>query len=472
MKTLLFSLLLTFNLVAKETPTIRVGSKSTTESRILAEIIAQTLETTGEAQIERKFSLGESVMLFDQLKRGKVDIYPDNSGRIGEMLISSVWERTPSGIRKNLARNDIMASGLLGFDKTISLAVRKNDPRFKNIKKISDLKNFSAFTAAFDDKFLRGQKGIFPLLREYGVKIKTKMKMKKSHLIKAIDSKKVDMIAIEGTDTNIAKFNLRVLEDDKNFLEKYLSFMLTRRDFATKFPASWEILNKVMVNKIKGPVMVAMNAQVDLQGLSPAKVAGNFLRLQGIDTKFSIFKQIYPKLKDHLALVLIPLVLSTIMGVFLAVMALRRKPFEKFAKFVTRVYKPIPFLVGLCILIPFLGTGKIPVYVALFIFGIFPILKLTFLGLSSANKELSFWGQASHQILAGIKNTAFINVGMATLASYIGAGGLGDFIISGLSGKDKNLILMGVIPAIILAALIHLLVELSDKYMTPKGLKR
>ncbi len=456
MKTLIISLVLAFSLFAKAAPVIMVGSKPNTESKIIAEMIALALETTGEAQVERKFGLGETPIILEHLKAGKIDIYPEYSGNIGDLLISASWDKTLGKIRGALAGHKIVTSGTLGFNRTSTLAVKKDNTRFKDINTISDLKKLSGFKGGFTYKFLRSGRGLFPLMKDYGITQKKVRKMSKKRMIETINSGEVEIIEMASTDPALLKYNLKTLKDDRGFLPKYLAFMLTKKDFPTKYPASWKILHDVLVGRITEADMARMNAQVELEGKSYSAIAAGFLKKAGVNTNFSMWKQIYPKLLTHIQLVIIPLLLSTIFGVFLVVMAAKNKVFEKLVTLMNRFYKPIPFLVFLCILIPFLGTGKTPVYMTLFIFGIFPIVKY------------SFPNWSIHNILSGVKNTAFINVGMATIAAYVGAGGLGDLIISGLSGNDKNMILMGVIPAIILGVLIHLLIELSDKYMSPK----
>ncbi|RLA63412.1 MAG: hypothetical protein DRQ88_04645 [Epsilonproteobacteria bacterium] len=476
MKTLILSLFLTFNLFAKATPVLTVGSKLETENKILAEIIAQALETTGEVQIERKFSLGSSGVIYNTLKKGDIDIYPEYSKRIGEVVISSQWQRHLYQINKALAGEGILMAGLLGFNNSYSLVVKKDNVKFKNIENISDLKGFTSYQRAFSYDFLRAQDGFSSVFKAYGIDTGIKhrsFKMKKDRLIGALNSGEVDLIQVGSTSPDIVRHNLKVIKDDKKHMSRNFGIILVKGSFAKRFPASWKLLNDVILKKITNDDMAKMNAQVELEGKTYSTVAMSFLKKAGLDTRFSLWKQISPKFFTHLQLVIIPLLFSTLFGLFLVVMATKNKVFEKLVSSINRFYKPIPFLIILCVLIPFLGTGKVPVYMALFIFGIFPIVKWS----KSTNEEdanLSWWGtpMASHNIWAGIKNTAFINVGIATLAAYIGAGGLGDLIISGLSGKDKNLILMGVIPAIILAAFIHLIVELSDKYTTPKSLRR
>ena len=278
MKTLIFSLLLTFNLCAKDAPKIVVGSKLNTENLILAEMIAQAIETTGEAQVERKFRIGGTAILLDHLKRDTVDIYVDYSGNVADLLITAAWDKKLPKIRGALANFNIITSGNLGFNTTPTLAVKKDNPKFKNINSISDLKRVSSFKGGFTYQFLSAQRGLFPLFKEYGITQKRVKKLGQKSMITKVNSGDVEVIEMKPTSSDLVKYNLKTLDDDRSFLPQYLAFMLAKKDFPTKFPASWKIINKVMVNKITSGEMAKMNALVDLEGKSYSAIAAGFLK--------------------------------------------------------------------------------------------------------------------------------------------------------------------------------------------------
>jgi osmoprotectant transport system permease protein len=459
MKILIFGLLLTFNLFANDSTVITVGSKPHTEHKILAEIIAQALETTGEVQVKRDYNKNSSGDLYEGLRNKEIHIYPEYSRDIAASLIPSQWQRFLFEVKKRAKKQGVHIAGQLGFNKVYSLAVKKDNPKFKNINKISDLKGVTGYKRAFSGDFLTAQDGFFSVAKAYGLNtgsgFRTK-RMKKSRLIPAINSGKVDMIQVDSTSPDVAKHNLKLLEDTRGKKSRNLGIVLVRYDFERKYPASWKILNEVILNKIPNKEMAKMNAQVELENKSYSAVAAGFLKARGVDTTFSKWKQIYPKLLVHLQLALIPLLLSALIGMFLVRLARKNKTFENLVNSFNKVYKPIPFLIFLVILVPFLGAGQLPVYITLFVFGLFPIVKYA-------------WENTP---LAGIKYTAFTNIGIGTIAAYVGAGGLGDFIINGLSQNDKNMILMGLIPALILILLIQLIAGIFNRYMPPKGLQR
>ncbi len=148
----------------------------------------------------------------------------------------------------------------------------------------------------------------------------------------------------------------------------------------------------------------------------------------------------------------------------------------------------IPSIALLAFMIPLLGIGTLPAIVALFLYSLLPILRNTIIALFSVDPVLkkvsigmgmTHWQRlryieiplAAPTILAGIKTAAVINIGTATLAAFIGAGGLGEPIVTGLTLNDPKLILQGAIPAAILAIVVELMFELIERWWIPAHLR-
>jgi osmoprotectant transport system permease protein len=140
-------------------------------------------------------------------------------------------------------------------------------------------------------------------------------------------------------------------------------------------------------------------------------------------------------------------------------------------------------------MIPLFGIGKIPALVALSLYALLPIVRNTYTGLISVDRQLleiagvlglSRWQRlvrielplSSLHIMAGIKTSAVWTVGTATLAAFIGGGGYGDLIVRGLALDDLSLILSGAVPAALMALVIHGLFEILDRVVIPKGLRK
>jgi osmoprotectant transport system permease protein len=139
-------------------------------------------------------------------------------------------------------------------------------------------------------------------------------------------------------------------------------------------------------------------------------------------------------------------------------------------------------------MIPLLGIGVAPAVVALFLYSLLPIVRNTYTGVRDADPsavssaralgmtemELLRWVRlplAAPVIMAGVRTAAVINVGTATLAAFIGAGGLGDPIVSGLALTDNRMILSGAIPAALLALVVDAVLGLAERSVTPEGLE-
>jgi osmoprotectant transport system permease protein len=192
----------------------------------------------------------------------------------------------------------------------------------------------------------------------------------------------------------------------------------------------------------------------------------------------------------HLELVGASLFLGIIAGIPLGIRASRPGPVSNFILATSGVIQTIPSLALLALLVPlpFFGISPVTAIFALFLYSLLPIVRNTATGLQdipTAVRESAaalglephaqlwkvFLPLASRTILAGVKTSAIINVGTATLAALIGVGGLGEPIISGLNLNDYNTILQGAIPAALLALLVQFFFDGLDRVFVPKGLR-
>ncbi|WP_106765912.1 ABC transporter permease [Paenibacillus faecalis] len=198
--------------------------------------------------------------------------------------------------------------------------------------------------------------------------------------------------------------------------------------------------------------------------------------------------QLLFKTWEHLYISLISISLGILVAVPLGI-ALTRIPkvADKFISFVG-IIQTFPTLAILAFFIPLLGIGKVPAITALFIYSLLPILRNTYTGVCNLNKSLLEAGRgmgmtgwerirmveiplAIPVIMAGIRLSTVYLIGWATLASYIGAGGLGDFIFDGLNLFKPEFILAGAIPATLLALIVDYLFGRLEERLTPKGIR-
>ena len=180
---------------------------------------------------------------------------------------------------------------------------------------------------------------------------------------------------------------------------------------------------------------------------------------------------------------------AVLVGLPLGILAARRRRLAQFELMGVGVLQTIPGLALLAFMIPLFGIGKVPALVALCLYALLPIVRNTFAGLSSLDPRLvemttvlgvGGWRRlawielpmASVTIMAGIKTSAVLTVGTATLAAFIGGGGYGTLIITGLALNDVATILAGAIPSALMALAIHGMFEGLDRLLVPRALRR
>jgi len=193
---------------------------------------------------------------------------------------------------------------------------------------------------------------------------------------------------------------------------------------------------------------------------------------------------------QQLLLVFASLAAAVAAGVPLGVWAARSRAAAQPILSGVGLIQTVPSLALLAFLIPLLGTiGTWPALVALFLYSLLPIVRNTHSGISDiapalrdsaralglparARLRLIELPLAARSILAGIKTSAVINVGTATIAAFIGAGGYGERIATGLALNNNAMLLAGAVPAALMALLVHALFELLDRRLIPAGLRQ
>ncbi|MDN4495273.1 ABC transporter permease [Ureibacillus aquaedulcis] len=191
---------------------------------------------------------------------------------------------------------------------------------------------------------------------------------------------------------------------------------------------------------------------------------------------------------EHFYISMIALALGVIIAVPIGILLSKSKFISKIVLSITSVLQTVPSLALLAIMIPLFGVGKVPAVIALCIYSLLPILNNTFIGMRSVNANTKGAGVAMGMttiqsvllvelplafpvIMSGIRLSAVYVISWATLASYIGAGGLGDFIFNGLNLYKPELIIGGAIIVTLLALLADFLLSKLEKWVTPKGLR-
>jgi osmoprotectant transport system permease protein len=301
----------------------------------------------------------------------------------------------------------------------------------------------------------------------------------------ALAAGKIDVMDLYATDAKIERLDIALLDDDRRFFPPYEAVVLHRADAPARFPDAFEKLRR-LEGRIDAATMRKLNARAEIDKLSFAQVAGEFLGAPAGSSGRTLLGAVFAPdfwrlLREHVGLVLASLLAAVAIGVPLGVAAAKWRFLTQPVMLVTGLVQTIPSLALLAFLIPITGTiGVGPALLALFLYALLPITRNTHTGLSQIPRGLKQAGTALGleprqilraielplafpTILAGIKTSAIVNVGTATIAAFIGAGGFGERISQGLALNDRIALLAGALPAAALALAVHGLFELAER---------
>jgi osmoprotectant transport system permease protein len=487
-RTLVFIVWMTAACGLAQAQTLVVGSKRFTESYVLGEIVRQTLQAQG-IHAEHKQGLGNTGILEQALVSGAVDLYPEYTGTIvRELLKRSETQGNPSLAELNewLAPRGLKAAVPLGFNNTYALAMLESRAAELGIARISDLLSpqAQALRLGLSHEFLERGDGWSALKAAYKLPMAGAAGLDHGLAYDAIRAGKVDLIDIYSTDAKVGRYKLRVLQDDLGFFPKYDAVLLMRKAVDVRPLAKLE-------GRIDAATMIAMNAQVELDGQSFAQVAQNFLAsaapVAGKARQSFMQRLFAPDFArlawQHLMLVFGSLAIAIAVGVPLGIAAWRWPRSEGWVLGAVSVLQTVPSLALLAFLIALLGSiGLVPALVALFLYALLPIVRNTHTGLRGVPEGLGQAAlslgltprQALRQVqlplalptlLAGVKTAAVINMGTATMAAFIGAGGFGERIVAGLAVNDNAAMLAGALPAAVLALVVQIVFDAVERVL-------
>ncbi|NOX50463.1 MAG: ABC transporter permease subunit [Gammaproteobacteria bacterium] len=467
--TLLVLMLGSFSGAIAAAETISVGSKNFNENYVLAEIIAQLFEARG-FEVDRRFGLGGTLICYEALKKGDIDVYVEYSGTLSQAILKLSGQPSKAALNQLLATEHLQLLDDFGFNNTYAIVVREEDALARNLNSIGDLAGVDDLPMMFSHEFLERQDGWPGLAQSYGLQ-QVVTGIEHGLAYQAISDGAVGVTDAYSTDGELVRYKLRILQDDRKYFPEYFAAPLVSRDLPV---AALNALAELS-NTITNEQMQALNAQVVFGGKNFAQVASGFLasRKLASGSEFSAHS-IWPNLirntLRHLQLTGIALGLAIVFGLALSLFVYR---FEKTANgiiYFCGLLQTIPSIALLALMIPLFGIGMLPAVVALFLYSLLPILRNAItalreieptlirvavaLGLSQKERlRYVLVPLALPQIFAGVRTAAVISIGTATLAAFIGAGGLGDPIVVGLALGDVEMILQGAIPAAILAIL-------------------
>ena len=478
-----------------------VGSKRFTESYILGEIVRQVADTAHEGAATHKQGLGNTGIVFAALKNGSIDVYPEYTGTVAQDLLHEKTTGTLDQLSAQLAPQGLGVAIPLGFNDTYALAMREDMARKLNIRTLSDLAQHPGLKLGLSQEFIGRADGWRGLVKAYHLPFRTPQGFDHGTAYKAIAGGTVEVVDVYSTDAEIAQYKLRVLTDNRRYFPAYDAVLVYRTDMPRRLPRTWAALEQLR-GTIPVARMIAMNAQAQTQHQSFAAIAHAFvtqdLHLRDtseVDTQSRGFwgqvfgGDFWLLTRQHLFLVFVSLALSILVGVPLGIWAARSRRAQSPILSTVGLIQTIPSLALLAFLIPLLKQiGTVPTLIALFLYSLLPIVRNTYTGLTDiapslresavalglpagARLRLIELPLAARSILAGIKTSAVINVGTATIAAFIGAGGYGERINIGLTNYDNTTLLAGAIPAALLALLVQFAFDGLDRVVVSAGLR-
>ena len=461
---------------------LQVGSKQFTESVILAEIAVQTLRAAA-IPAEHRRELGGTRVLWEALRAGQIDLYPEYTGTISQELLGGRSDLGPA-----LERLGMRMGGPLGFEDAYAIGMRRTEALRLGIGSLSALAAHSALEIGLTNEFLRRRDG-WPRLREvYGFSDEHVRGLEHALAYRALRSGEIAATDLYSTDAEIEAGDLVVLEDDRQAFPRYQAVLLRRGGL----PAEAARALSRLEGAIGAREMIAMNARALLDRVPEAQVASDFLAgrfsFSAAASPPGLLRRVARRTAEHLFLVAVSLAAAIALAVPLGIAAFRRPRLGQVILAAAGAIQTVPSLALLVFMIPLLGIGAGPAIVALFLYSLLPIVRGTHAGLAGIAPELRESGEAlglppravltrielplaAPSLLSGIQTAAVIDVGTATLGALIGAGGYGQPILTGIRLADTGLILEGAIPAALLALAVQGGFDLLGRLIIPRGLR-
>ena len=499
--------------IAADSPPLKVGSKRFTESYVLAEIIRQQADTAGDRRAVHQQGLGNTAIVLAALRAGSIDVYPEYTGTIAREILKLDAVPPLDEMNARLAPMGLAVSVRLGFNNTYALAIPTRLAEARRITTLTDLKAHANLRLGLSQEFIGRADGWAGLKKAYDLPWTSLRGLDHGLAYDAVAQGEIDVIDIYSTDAKIGKYQLTVLTDDKQYFPRYDAVLLHKIDVATRFPKAWAAI-ALLSDRIDDSGMQRMNASAELDNQSFDAVARNFLSANqpgrvanagvgkasadlspsaGSSPKrfwATLFGADFLRLAvEHLGLVMLSLAASVLIGVPLGVTAARHPRVGAVILGGAGMLQTIPSLALLAILIPLTGRiGLIPALIALSVYALLPIVRNSHAsmtqipaGIKEAAQSLAMTPSmilrlielplARATIMAGVKTSAVITVGTATIAAFIGAGGFGERIVTGLALNDNVTLLAGAIPVAALAILIENVFGFFERRLTPPALR-
>jgi len=466
---------------------VLIGSKKFTESYVLGEIAKRTLNETG-IPAEHRQGMGGTIILWEALRGGQIDVYPEYTGTIAQEILKTERQLSVQEIRDALTKFGVGMTEPLGFNNTYALVMRRSEAQRLGIRTIGDLGKHPELKIGLTHEFLDRRDGWQPLRQRYSLPQLNIVGIDHALGYAALAKGSIDVKDAYSTDAKIAENDLVALADSFDFFPKYDAVFLFRTSLRDDAIGAL----RGVAGTLDEARMVRLNAEAE-RTKNYTKAANLYFQNaagSAVTAGESFWQKLVRWTLRHLELAGFSLLLSIITGIPLGILASRGGAIGNMILGFAGVMQTVPSLALLALLVPlpFFGISVRTAITALFLYGLLPIVRNTASGLQDIPRSLResaialgltpaarlwqiYLPMASRSILSGIKTSAVINVGTATLAALIGAGGYGEPILSGLNLNDHVTILEGAIPAALLALIVQWSFDMLDRILIPKGLR-
>lgn len=455
---------------------------------MLGELATQWLKSQGIAVVHQR-ALGDAAA-FQALVRGDIDLYADYTGTLRQSIFAKDDVATDKALAAKLAERGLRMTGSLGFENSYAIGVLPATAEQYSLTTVSDLQQHQKLKFGFTETFLNRGDGWPALKQHYGLPQRDPRGMAHELAYVALASGDLDVIDLYTTDAEIKAYGLTLLEDDRNFFPDYQAVYLYREALETESPEVVTTLKK-LVGAVSVEAMQAMNGAVRIDEASEAEAAAEFLNQtlgQAIEIqKVSLATKLWRRTREHLLLVGIAMAMGMLVALPLGVLAYRVPAVGKSILTGVSVLQTIPSLALLALMVPLLGINSPPAIAALFLYSLLPMVRNTYAGLSGVDPALheaaaglgmTHWQKlwqvelplATPTILAGIKTSTVLSIGFATLGAFVGAGGYGEPILTGIRLQDTAIIMQGAIPAALLAVFSEFAFNWGERHLLPRGI--
>ncbi|WPB57873.1 glycine betaine ABC transporter substrate-binding protein [Xylophilus sp. GOD-11R] len=471
------ALLALLSLQAGAAEPLRIGSKRFTESYVLAEVLARQAREGG-TPVTVSAGLGNTAIVAAALAAGTIDVYPEYTGTIARELLQRPDIATLPELQAALAPRGLGAAVPLGFANGYALALRADVADRLQLRSLADLARHPELRLGLSNEFLGRADGWPGLAAHYRLPQRPQA-LDHGLAYQSLEAGQVDVVDAYTTDAQVARRGLRLLVDTDHWFPGYDAVLLYRLDLPQRFPAAWTAL-QALQGRIDAGRMAALNARAEIDGASFDTVAAEALgsaappaagaRTEPPGWRARLFGPDLGRLtRQHLTLVAISVALAVAVGVPLALLCARRPRWRGVLLAAAGLLQTVPSLALLAALISWMGTiGTPPALVALALYALLPVMRNTVAGLDGVSPGMrqaaTALGMTAAQrlrlvelplalpvLLAGVRTSTTIAIGTATLAAFIGAGGYGERIVTGLALNDHGLLLAGALPAAALA---------------------